>query len=128
MNQPYVKKKVLVVDDESNIRMLVKSMLFNGYTVLEAENGEEAVHIARSQRPDLILMDIMMPEMDGYTACSVIKTDQQTKVIPVVILTAVGYQLNKELAKQVGADGYITKPFTPNGLLDTIGKFLQYPE
>ena len=127
MNQSYVKK-VLVVDDESNIRMLVKSMLVNGYTVLEAENGEEAVHIARSQRPDLILMDIMMPEMDGYTACSVIKTDQQTKVIPVVFLTAVGYQLNKELAKQVGADGYITKPFTTNGLLDTIGKFLQYPE
>ena len=108
--------------------MLVKSMLVNGYTVLEAENGEEAVHIARSQRPDLILMDIMMPQMDGYTACSVIKTDQQTKVIPVVILTAVGYQLNKELAKQVGADGYITKPFTTTGLLDTIGKFLQQPE
>ena len=127
MNQSYVKK-VLIVDDESTIRMLVKSMLVNGYTVLEAENGEEAVHIARSQRPDLILMDIMMPEMDGYTACSVIKTDQQTKVIPVVFLTAVGYQLNKELAKQVGADGYITKPFTTTGLLDTIGKLLQQPE
>ena len=121
-------KKVLVVDDELNIRTLVKSMLVNGYTVLEAENGKEAVRIARSQRPDLILMDILMPEMDGYTACSVIKTDQQTEVIPVVFLTAVGYQLNKELAKQVGAEGYITKPFTAHGLLDTIGKFLQYPE
>ena len=72
-------------------------------------------------------MDIMMPNMDGYNACSLIKTDQTTKSIPVVMLTGLVYELNKKLAEEVGADGYITKPFTTQKLLETISKFLEIP-
>jgi len=118
------KKKILIADDESNIRLLVSSMLSKDYIVLKASGGEEAIDIARSQNPDLILMDILMPKLDGYTACSTLKKDPATKAIPVVMLTAVGYELNKRLAKEVGADGYITKPFNLPDLLDTIGQFL----
>ena len=118
------KKKILVADDESFVILLVRSMLGQDYIVLEAKNGEEAVNIARSQKPALVLMDIMMPEMDGYTSCHRIKTDPVTKAIPVVMLTALGYELNVKLSKEMGADGYLTKPFSSQDLLDVIGKFL----
>ncbi len=121
-------KKILIADDESNIRLLVSSMLGKDYTVIEASDGEETIDIARSQKPDLILMDILMPKVDGYTACHAIKTEQATKAIPVVMLTAVGYELNKKLAEEVGADGYITKPFSPRDLLNMIGQFLKSPK
>ena len=122
------KKTILIADDEPNIRLLVSSMLGKDYIVLKASDGEEAINIARCQKPDLILMDIMMPEVDGNTACSVIKTDQATRGIPVVMLTGIGYELNKKLAKVMGADGYITKPFSILDLLDTIGQFLKCPK
>ncbi len=122
------KKKVLVVDDEENVRRLLRRMLRNKYIVLEAKDGEVAIDIARSQRPDIILMDIMMPNIDGYTACYTIKQDPVTKAIPIVMLTAIGYELNKKLAKEIGVDGYITKPFTRQDLLDTIAQFLKSPE
>jgi two-component system alkaline phosphatase synthesis response regulator PhoP len=118
------KKKILVADDESSIKLLVRSMLGQDYIVLEAKNGEEAIDIARSQKPALILMDIMMPEMDGYTSCHMIKTDPVTKAIPVVMLTALGYKLNVKLSQEMGADGYLTKPFNSQDLLGVIGKFL----
>ncbi len=121
------KKKILIADDEPNIRLLVGSMLSKDYSVLKASGGKEAIDIARSQNPDLILMDILMPKLDGYTACSTIKKDPATKAIPVVMLTAVGYELNKKLAKEVGADGYIIKPFSPQELLNTIGQFFKSP-
>ena len=121
-------KKVLIVDDEENVRRLLRRMLRNKYIVLEAKDGEVAIDIARSQRPDIILMDIMMPNIDGYTACHTIKKDPVTKTIPVVMVTAVGQELNKVLAKEMGADGYITKPFSLRDLLDTIDKLSEYPE
>jgi len=121
-------KKILIADDEPNVCSLVSSMLGKDYTVLKASNGEEAINVARSQKPHLILMDIMMPKVDGYTACSIIKTDQSTKMIPVIMLTGVGHELNKKLANEIGADGYVTKPFTLQDLLDTIGQFLRYLE
>ena len=99
-------------------------MLEKDYIVLEATNGEEAVNIAKEQRPSLILMDLMMPKMDGYTACSAIKTDQTTKLIPVIMLTAVGHELNKKFATEVGANGYITKPFTTQELTEVITPLL----
>ena len=120
--------RILVADDEPNIRSLVSSMLGKDYVVLEASDGDEAINITRSQKPDLVLMDIMMPKVDGYSACSTIKTDQTTKGISVVMLTAIGYELNKELAKKIGADGYITKPFSLQGLLHTIKQFLKCPK
>jgi len=121
-------KKILIADDELSIRLMVSGMLGEDYTVLEVSDGQEAINIARSQKPDLILMDIMMPKVDGYTACSALKTDQTTKKIPVVIVTGVGHELNKKLANEIGADDYITKPFSLQSLLDTIGPFLKCPK
>jgi CheY-like chemotaxis protein len=116
--------KILVTDDEPSVRLLVKRLLSKNYTVLEAANGEEAVNIARTEKPDLILMDILMPKMDGYTACYIIKTDEATKDIPVVMLTAVAHKLNKQLSEAMAADGYMTKPFSFQDLMDTISQFL----
>lgn len=117
-------ERILIADDEVSVRLLVKRLLSERYVVLEAADGKRAIHIARTQKPDLILMDILMPNVDGYCACHAIKTDEATKAIPVVMLTALGYELNKELANQLAADAYITKPFSPADLLDTIGKLL----
>ena len=118
------KKRILIADDEPTIRLTVTRMLDKDYIVLEATNGEEAVDIARGQKPALILMDLMMPKMDGYTACSEIKADQTTKMIPVVMLTAVGHELNKKYAMEMGAEGYITKPFTTQELMNVITPLL----
>jgi two-component system, OmpR family, alkaline phosphatase synthesis response regulator PhoP len=121
-----IRKKVLIVDDEPGIRRLVRTILSTDYAIAEAQNGEEAVDMARSQKPDIILMDVMMPKRDGLAACLAIKTDQTTKGIPVVMLTAIGYDLNKKLAEDVmGADGYITKPFKPQELLSVINHLLK---
>jgi len=118
------KKKILIADDELNIRSLVSRMLGKDYIVIEATNGEEAIDIAKRQEPDLILMDLMMPQMDGYTACSSIKTDQATKGIPVVMLTGVVHELNKRFAREMGADGYISKPFSADELLRQVKQVL----
>jgi CheY-like chemotaxis protein len=118
------KKKILIADDETGIRLTVGRILDKDYIVLEAANGEEAVEIAKGQKPDLILMDLIMPKMDGYAACSQIKADEATKGIPVVILTAVGNELNKKFATEMGAEGYITKPFNIQELMDVITPLL----
>ena len=118
------KKKILVVDDEANIRTLVSSLLGNEYKILVASNGEEAITIAQQQQPDLILMDIMMPKVDGNTACSTIKRNQATSHIPIIMLTGVGFDLNRKLALMMGADSYLTKPFSLNELLLHVRQFL----
>lgn len=118
------KKKILVVDDEENVRRLVRRILGKENIILEAGDGEVTLDIARSQKPDLILMDISMPKMDGYTACYKLKNNEVTKAIPVVMLTGIGFALNKKLADEVGAVGYITKPFNPQELLDVVSQFL----
>jgi len=123
------KKKILVVDDEESIRVLVRSILSNDYEVIEATDGQEAVQVARDQRPDLILMDILMPRLDGYTSCHMIKTDPTTCQIPVIMLTGVSHKLNVEISKEFGADEYMTKPFSPQSLLETVNRFLtNHPE
>lgn len=122
------KKKVLIVDDEEHIRLLVCSILGKKYIVTEVSNGEEAINIARRQKPDLILTDILMPKVDGYTACSAIKKDKETKAISVVMLTGIGYELNKKFSQEIGADGYITKPFSPQDLLHTVSQLLPVNE
>ncbi len=124
---PLSKKKILIADDEQPIRSLVTRFLGNKYTVLEAGDGEVTIELSRRQKPDLILLDIMMPKMDGYTACHTLKRDPLTKAIPVVMLTGLGYALNLKLSQEMGADGYITKPFTSQDLLSTIGKLLTSP-
>jgi CheY-like chemotaxis protein len=118
------KKRILIADDETGIRTVLGRMLSAEYIVLEAANGEEAVEIAKGQKPDLILMDLIMPKMDGYTACSAIKADEATKGIPVVVVTAVGHDLNKRFATEMGAAGYVTKPFNIQELIAVIKPLL----
>lgn len=117
------KRKILIADDEQYIRLLVKSALGTSYSVLEASDGEEALDITRTEKPALVLMDILMPKLDGYTACYQIKTDEATKAIPVVMLTGIGHELNKKLSQEMGADGYITKPFNLQTLLDKVKQY-----
>jgi two-component system alkaline phosphatase synthesis response regulator PhoP len=118
------KRKILIVDDEPNVRRLVCTMLKKKFTVLEAEDGGQAIDMACIEKPDLILMDIMMPKMDGYTSCYAIKNEPTTKSIPILMLTAIDLKLNLKLSQEIGADGYITKPFTSKALLDNIAQFL----
>ena len=118
------KKKVLVVDDELNIRLLVKIMLGNSYDVLEACNGDEALVKAREEKPDLILLDIMMPGKDGFTTCNELKSSKATRGIPVVMLTALQHKLNEKLALSLNADGYIRKPFTSRDILNALDSTL----
>jgi two-component system alkaline phosphatase synthesis response regulator PhoP len=114
------KKKVLVVDDELNIRLLVRIILGNSYDVLEASNGDEALIKAREEKPDLILLDIMMPGKDGFTTCNELKSSKSTRSIPVVMLTALQHKLDEKLALSLNADGYIRKPFTSRDILNTL--------
>jgi CheY-like chemotaxis protein len=121
----FKSKKILIADDEPSVRSLVKKLLGKGCTVIEANDGKEAVNMALNEKPDLILMDILMPKMDGLTACYTIKANEATKEIPVIMLTAVDYELNKKLSQDImGAHGYITKPFSAGQLMETIGQFL----
>jgi CheY-like chemotaxis protein len=123
MTEP--KKKILVVDDEPTVRHLVRRLLSREFEIAEAENGEEAVTVAKEQKPDLILMDMMMPKMDGLSACYHIKQDKETGQVPIVMLTAITHDLNKRLSQNVmGANGYITKPFDPAELVATVRKLL----
>lgn len=118
-------KKVLIVDDEPGVRKLIRKILHKTYDIIEAENGEEALDIIYTQKPDIVLMDMMMPRMDGFTACCKIKSDGAIRQIPVVMVTAVSFDLNRKLSNEVsGADGFITKPFAPKELVATINQLL----
>jgi len=117
-------KAILIVEDDPRQLRLIRDLLkLSGYVTIEATDGEKGVELAKAKKPDLILMDIMMPKMDGYTACREIKSDKATRAIPVVMLTSVDFQLNKDLAKDIGADGYITKPLDSQKLLDVMHRF-----
>ncbi len=118
------KQKILIADDEQWVRTLVSRMLEEEYTVLEAVDGEQAAVIAKEEKPCIIFMDLMMPNVDGYAACLSIKTDQETRRIPVVMLTAIGHELNKRFAEEMGADGYMTKPFTRESLLEEMQRLM----
>jgi two-component system alkaline phosphatase synthesis response regulator PhoP len=118
-------KTILIVDDEASVRSVVRKTLGDQYIVIEAKDGAAALDAIRTQRPDLILMDIMMPKMDGYKAAYTIKKNEETKGIPVVMLTGLGFELNKKLAESMGADGYMVKPFSPGQLRELVGQFLK---
>ena len=127
MEQVNIKKKVLIVDDEPNVRRLSHKILSNTFDVVEAEDGRQAIEIANNQKPDVILMDMMMPRMDGLSACHAIKKAPNTKSIPVIMVTAIGFELNIKLSQQMGATGYVTKPFSSQDLLNKIGEVLLTP-
>ena len=110
--------EILIVDDEPFIlRVTEMSLKKGGYEVLTAGNGREALELATRERPALIVMDVCMPEMDGFTALRHLKENAQTAAIPVIILTARNQNLTRQEAEQGGAAAYFTKPFSPTQLL-----------
>jgi len=118
--------KVLVVDDEEYIQHILNfSFGAEGYEVITAADGEEAVTVARSEKPDIIVLDIMMPKMDGYEACKQIKADPQTQNIPVILLTAKGREVDRKLGAEAGADDYVVKPFSPGRLIERVEGFIK---
>lgn len=114
------KREILIADDEESIRLLVRSALGDHFTMIEASDGLEALKVAHTRKPALILMDILMPKKDGLAACHDIKSNVDTKDIPIVMLTGIAHDLDKELSTHLGADAYITKPFTPDYLHETV--------
>ena len=118
------KKKLLIADDEPTIRLMVRRVFEGEYVVIEAKNGKEAVDLALHRTPDIILMDMMMPETDGLTALNTIRTNKRASSIPVIMLTGAGYELNEVLARNLGAKAYLRKPVTPQELLDTVSKII----
>lgn len=118
-------KRILVVDDESQLVDMIKIRLeANGYDVITAYDGQAALDKARKEIPDLIILDLMMPKLDGYTVCRMLKFDAKYKKIPVIMLTARAQDKDKELGKEVGAEAYVTKPFEPADLLSKIKELL----
>lgn len=117
--------RILAVDDEPHILKLVAfSLAARGFEVLEAVDGEQALRLAHSDTPDLILLDVMMPGIDGYETCRRLKADPQTAEIPVVMLSAKSQQAEKTVGLQAGALDYICKPFTPRELVRQVSEFL----
>jgi CheY-like chemotaxis protein len=118
-------KAILVADDDPDILGIVSmSLETQGYTVYKATNGREAVDSARQHRPDLVLMDMMMPILSGYEAVSELKADANTSSIPVVGLSAKAMTTDMERATTVGIDGYITKPFRIAQVLTVVREYL----
>lgn len=113
--------KILVVDDEEDILELSRMILERtGHSVLTTDNGEEAIQIAAEQLPDLVLMDIVMPGKSGIETCRAIKNDKKTSHIPVIMFTALGREVDRKLGKEAGADGYFTKPFSKEDLMELV--------
>ena len=114
-------RHVLVVDDEGTIRRIVQINLTRaGYRVSVAEDGIQAIELARQEKPDLIVLDVMMPRMDGFEALQRLKSDPETQKIPVIMLTARSQDADFFEGERRGADLYLTKPFSPGSLLDGI--------
>lgn len=117
--------KILVVDDDVVNRDILKTRLeAAGYEVAEAANGEEGISLAQKLPPDLIILDVMMPKVDGLLACRILKTNEKTKGIPIVMLTARSQQLEELRGWESGADEYLTKPCDHQQLLDVVAQFL----
>lgn len=119
------KNVILIVDDDPKSRKLLNAILeVEGYTTIEAINGKQGFELAKAQKPGLILMDIMMPVMDGFTALNLLRNDKATSAIPVTMLTSVGHELNRMLSIDLGAVEYITKPVDRIELLNTIRRLM----
>lgn len=119
-------KKILLVEDEKNIILGVKTCLeVANYKVVVVEDGEKAIEAALKEKPDLILLDLMLPKMNGFQVCQQLKTMEETKHIPIVVLTAKTSEEDKERAREAGADSYMTKPFRPEELWQEIRRFVR---
>ena len=122
------RKRLLIVEDEKDMmEMLTFRLEAAGFEVIQAYDGQEGLDKAYSQNPDLILLDLMLPRVDGYKVCRELKSDVKYKRIPIAILTARATEKEKELGLECGAEAYIIKPFEPEQLMDTIKKLLGEP-
>jgi two-component system cell cycle response regulator DivK len=120
-----MSKRILVVEDQEDNRRILRYLLASaGYEILEALTGEEGVAMARTYRPDLILMDIQLPELDGYEATRRIKADPALQAIPIIVVTSYALSGDDIKAYEAGCDGYVTKPYSPRQLLAKIREYL----
>jgi len=123
-----MNKKILIVDDEMYIlNILDFSLESEGFQVVTASNGEEALTKALEVQPDLIVLDVMMPKIDGFEVCRALKNKAETKKIPVILLTAKDREKDREKGEEVGADVYMTKPFSPSRLIGQILELMGTP-
>ena len=119
---------VLVVDDEANIVLSLEFIMRQaGFDVRVAHNGEEALHAIRSAPPDLVLLDVMMPERDGYDVCQTIRANPEWKDIRIIMLTAKGRDIEREKGMALGADDYITKPFSTREVVERVKQYFDSP-
>ena len=120
------KKKILIVDDEADlVEMLTLRLEANDYEVAAAYDGQDGLDQARRLKPDLIILDLMLPKLDGYKVCRMLKFDEKYKQIPIILFTARAQEADVNLGKEVGADAYLAKPFEPKILLDKIVELLK---
>ena len=119
-------KRILIVDDETQLVDLVTMRLeANNYVVLTAYDGQEALDKAHKEKPDLIILDLMLPKIDGYKVCRMLKFDAKYNKIPIIMFTARAQESDKQMGQEVGADAYITKPFESQALLVKIKELLK---
>lgn len=118
-------KKILITEDSPTVLEILKSVLEEeGYEVIAATDGQQALNLAKTDKPDLIVLDLMLPKIDGYKVCRMLKFDEKYKNIPIIMLTARTKESDENLGKEVGADAYIRKPFQPEVIIDQITKLL----
>ncbi|SHE38144.1 two-component system, OmpR family, alkaline phosphatase synthesis response regulator PhoP [Caldanaerobius fijiensis DSM 17918] len=121
-----MQQKILVVEDEIHIIELLKyNIEMAGYQLIYTENGKDGIDVCIEQHPDLVILDLMLPDIDGFEVCKILKRDDRTKNIPVIILTAKGEEFDKVLGLELGADDYITKPFSVRELMARIKAVLR---
>ena len=120
-----MSKRILVVEDQEDNRQILRDLLGNaGYELTEAENGEEAIAAVAKQRPDLILMDIQLPVMDGYEATRRIRTNPDLNSVPIIAVTSYALTGDEDKARAAGCDGYVSKPYSPRDLLAKVRTYL----
>ncbi|MCK4547058.1 MAG: response regulator [Candidatus Eisenbacteria sp.] len=120
------KKSILVIEDTKSVRQIVAAMLLEeGYEVITAIDGKDGLEMAKRERPDLVVLDVMLPEMNGYEVCCRIKFDEQYEHIPVILLTARRKEADRRKAAQTGADVYLTKPFERDQLMQEVKRLLE---
>jgi phosphate regulon transcriptional regulator PhoB len=121
-----MKEKILIVDDEKDIvKMLDYNLKKEGFRTISCSDGEEALDLANREHPDLIILDLMLPAMDGLEVCKTLKKETKTAAIPIIMLTAKAQEADKIVGLELGADDYITKPFSPRELIARVKAVLR---
>ncbi|MFC2061149.1 PleD family two-component system response regulator [Elusimicrobiota bacterium] len=120
-----MSKRVLIIDDNVQLlRMITKIFQVWGYSVLSAETGEEGLKLAQRKRPDLVILDVGLPDMNGFKVCEILKTEKKTEGIKILMLTGKTQIKDVEQGFQVSADGYLLKPFNPERMLEKVKQLI----